>query len=214
MSNVTVIDYGIGNLLSVCRALEHIGAHVTLTSDPEQVRNAQRIVLPGVGAFGDGMQALEERRLSEAIREAAAGGVPVLGICLGAQMLLDSSEEFGDHLGLGLIPGKVLAIPDRGISGEALNVPHMGWANLSPANDHRFESPLLAHTAPDSAVYFVHSFQAHPHNPADIAAVCDYAGNRLTAMVRHDNVFGCQFHPEKSGPVGLGILKRFLEIAA
>jgi len=214
MSNVVVVDYGMGNLLSVCRALEHLGAQVELTSNPETVRNAERIVLPGVGAFGDGMQALEEQQLGRAIQDAADAGTPLLGICLGAQMLLDSSEEFGNHLGLGLIPGKVLAIPPCGIAGETLKIPHMGWANLRPANDHLFDNPLLDHTAPDSAVYFVHSFQAHPQDPADIAAVCDYAGNQLTAMVRHGNVFGCQFHPEKSGPVGLNILKRFLEIAA
>lgn len=214
MSSVVVIDYGMGNLLSVCRALQHLGADVTLTSEPEAVRGAQQVVLPGVGAFGDGMQALEQRGLADAIREVADNGVPVLGICLGAQMLLDSSEEFGIHPGLGLIPGEVLAIPTTGVGGEALKVPHMGWSNLRPANDRRFDNPLLAHTAVDSAVYFVHSFQANPDDPADIAAVCDYAGNRLTAMVRHGNVFGCQFHPEKSGPVGLNILKRFLEVAA
>jgi len=214
MSKVTVIDYGMGNLLSVRRALEHLGAEVTLSSDPTDILTAARIVLPGVGAFGDGMQALDASGLSDAVRNAANAGVPVLGICLGAQMLFDSSEEFGKYQGLGLIPGQVLAIPTQGCAGETLKVPHMGWANLHPANDHRFDNALLAHTAPDSAVYFVHSFQAHPDDPADIAAVCDYAGNRLTAMVSHGNVFGCQFHPEKSGPVGLHILQQFLEVAA
>lgn len=214
MSRITVIDYGMGNLLSVCRAFEHLGAEVELTADPEAVRRAERLVLPGVGAFGDGMAALNDLGLSSAIREAAVGGTPVLGICLGAQMLLDGSEEFGEHQGLGLIPGRVRAIPASGSQGEPLKVPHMGWADLHAANDTCFDHPLLAGTVRGSAVYFVHSFQAHPLAEADRAAECDYAGNRLTAMISHGKVFGCQFHPEKSGPVGLQILKNFVELAA
>ena len=160
------------------------------------------------------MQALDARGLSDAIRDAADDQAPLLGICLGAQMLLDSSQEFGDHDGLGLLSGKVVAIPGHDIEGRPLKVPHMGWSNLLPANDRQFDSPLLGRTARNSAVYFVHSFQAMPSEPGHIAAVCDYAGNRLTAMVQQGNVFGCQFHPEKSGPVGLAILQRFLELAA
>ena len=214
MNKITVIDYGMGNLLSVRRAFEQVGAEVILTADPEQVRQAERLVLPGVGAFGDGMAALEQRGLSDAIREAAGRGVPLLGICLGAQMLLDASEEFGTHQGLGLIPGQVQAIPAQGSDGNELKVPHMGWADLHPANQQHFDNPLLAHTAQGSAVYFVHSFQAHPVDGSDLAAVCDYAGNRLSAMLHRNNVYGCQFHPEKSGPVGLNILQQFVELAA
>lgn len=214
MNKVTVIDYGMGNLASVCRAFEHLGAEVTLSDDPHQIGNAERLVLPGVGAFGDGMQALDEKKLSDPIRHAAASGTPLLGICLGAQMLLDSSEEFGTHSGLGLIPGTVLAIPDSDASGQSLKVPHMGWADLVPANDSHFDNQLLRHTEPGSAVYFVHSYQAHPQSANHRTAICDYAGHALTAMLQHGNIYGCQFHPEKSGPVGLGILQQFLELAA
>lgn len=213
-NKVAVIDYGMGNLLSVCRALQHLGAEVELTANPADIPSASKLVLPGVGAFGDGMQALRERGLDQALLKAASHGVPLLGICLGAQMLLESSEEFGRHEGLGLVPGRVLSIPHQDAAGHRLKVPHMGWADLKPANGQTFDNPLLDTTATDSAVYFVHSFQAHPDQPGDLAAVCDYAGNRLTAMVSRGNVFGCQFHPEKSGPVGLRILDRFLEIAA
>lgn len=211
MSRVTLIDYGMGNLLSVSRALQHLGVEVITSSDAQQVGRAERLVLPGVGAFGDGMQALHDRGLDRVIVEAAGRQVPILGICLGAQMLLDASEEFGEYSGLGLIPGRVTAIPGQGADGASLKVPHMGWADLLPANQDDFDDPLLADMDSHSAVYFVHSFQAHPEAPEDRVAVCDYAGNRLTAMVRRGTVSGCQFHPEKSGPVGLAILRRFVE---
>lgn len=211
MNQVTVIDYGMGNLLSVIRALEHVGASAELSSDPQKIESAERLLLPGVGAFGDGMSALCERGLDTAIQVAATAGTPLLGICLGAQMLFDSSEEFGQHQGLGLIPGAVCAIPKHDHQGTPLKVPHMGWADLQPANQAHFDVPLLSDTEVGSSVYFVHSYQAQPHDPSHRAAVCDYAGNPLTAMVHRDNIYGCQFHPEKSGPVGLTILHHFME---
>jgi glutamine amidotransferase len=172
------------------------------------------LVLPGVGAFGDGMAALRERGLDEAIRAQAAAGKPLLGICLGAQMLLDGSEEFGHHAGLGLIPGQVRRIPSRGSDGRPVNVPHMGWANLQATRGDKPGPALLRGTGPDSAVYFVHSLHALPEDADDLVASCRYAGHSLSAMLQRGNVHGCQFHPEKSGPVGLNILRNYLETAA
>lgn len=212
MPTVTVIDYGMGNLLSVCRALEHLGADVILSQAGDTIADAQRLILPGVGAFGDGMAELGKRRLIAPLRRAADAGTPLLGICLGAQMLLDGSEEFGEHPGLGLIPGAVRAIPDHGRDGQPLKVPHMGWAELLPTAQG-LAHPLLAGIRAGSSVYFVHSYQAHTQDPADVVARCDHGGNTLTAMIAHANIYGCQFHPEKSGPVGLRLLKNFLELS-
>ena len=204
---VTIIDYGMGNLLSVCRAFEHVGATVILSSNPEDIRQTTHLVLPGVGAFGDGMAELKRRGLIEPIKQCTHDGIPLLGICLGAQMLLDVSEEFGSHQGLGLIHGEVRAVPPTGINGPALKVPHVGWADLESEHNH----PLLIGLPAHSAVYFVHSFQGHPSDEHDLIGYCDFGGHRLSAIIGHGQVTGCQFHPEKSGPVGLGILKNFLE---
>lgn len=203
---VTVIDYGMGNLLSVCRALEHVGATVTLSSDPDDIARAERLLLSGVGAFGNGMAELDRRGLIEPIRRRAAAGTPLLGICLGAQMLLDSSEEFGEHRGLGLIPGEVRAIPTQDTEGHPLKVPHVGWADLYGVRPH----PLLDGVASETAVYFVHSYQCHPRDSDHLISHCDFGGHRLNAMIGYGNITGCQFHPEKSGPTGLRILSNFL----
>lgn len=205
-SKVTVIDYGMGNLLSVCRALEHLGAEVTLSHEPDVIVQADKLILPGVGAFGDGMNELNKRGLSDVLRDKANDGTPILGICLGAQMLLDSSEEFGSHQGLGLIPGRVLAIPTTDTEGRPLKVPHVGWSDLDTDHNH----PLLKGIPTPSAVYFVHSFQCHPNDENDLITHCLLGGHKITAMVAHANIAGCQFHPEKSGPVGLRILANFL----
>lgn len=214
MTQVTVIDYGMGNTLSVCRALEHVGATVKLSSHPDQIKDSDALVLPGVGAFGDGMAELHKRNLVEVIQDEADDGTPLLGICLGAQMLVDSSEEFGTHDGLGLIPGNVKAIPDQTYYGDDLKVPHMGWADLKNIRNGDFDNPLLMHVKTQSAVYFVHSYQIEADEQNDLIATCDYGGNQLTAMIARENIFGCQFHPEKSGPIGLTILQEFVELAA
>jgi glutamine amidotransferase len=206
-AGVTVIDYGMGNLLSVCRALEHVGADVTLSGDPEIILQSERLVLPGVGAFGDGMAELERRQLIEPIRKRTADNTPLLGICLGAQMLLDNSEEFGNHNGLELIHGQVRAIPTTDTSGQPLKVPHVGWSDLHIDQPH----PLLEGLPPESAVYFVHSFQCLPQDKRDLIGHCNLGGHAITAMISHGRITGCQFHPEKSGPVGLHILRNFLE---
>ena len=158
MSEVTVIDYGVGNLLSVSRALEHCGACVTITSDPAVILNSARVVLPGVGAFADGMAALQVKGLDAVVRQVAATGTPLLGICLGMQMLMDESEEFGATPGLGLIPGRVVKIPATATTGAQHKIPHIGWSDLVlPAQRDSWQSGLLTDVEPGEAVYFVHS---------------------------------------------------------
>lgn len=211
MSNrVTVVDYGIGNLFSVGRALEHCGAEIEFSSAPEAIAGAARLVLPGVGAFADGMQGLRDRGLVEPLRAYAASGRPLLGICLGMQMLASVSEEFGEHEGLGLIPGRVQAVPATDTQGRPHKIPHIGWSALRLPPGARWAGSPLCDTPPGSAVYLVHSFAVVPDDPIDRLADCDYGGHAIAAAIRRDNVVGCQFHPEKSGTVGLNILARFL----
>jgi imidazole glycerol-phosphate synthase subunit HisH len=198
---VTMIDYGFGNVRSVEKALAHTGATVLLTADPVAVRRARKLVLPGVGAFAAGMVALNERELGGAILEAAASGVPLLGICLGMQLLFDRSEEMGDHAGLGLLPGRVVRF-----QGDGLKVPHMGWNELEPQRSH----PLLAGIPAGAHAYFVHSYFCQPEEPGDLIASADYGGP-FAAVAGRANVAGLQFHPEKSQHVGLRILHNFLE---
>jgi glutamine amidotransferase len=208
---VVVIDYGVGNLLSVRRGIEHCGANVILTSDPAKILSGQRIVLPGVGAFGNAMQALDDMQLIPVIREVAESGTPILGICLGMQLLLEESEEFGLTPGLGLIPGRVTAIRNRSILNDQLKIPHIGWSRLIPAEDSKWQDRLLGSNVPGDEMYFVHSFMATPASVAHRLADCIYGGHRIPAVIRRGNVFGCQFHPEKSGNKGLNFLQSFCD---
>jgi glutamine amidotransferase len=211
-SEVTVIDYGMGNLLSVRRAIEHCGAQVSLTSDPSVLAHARKIVLPGVGAFSSGMFALRQRGLDVAIRQAVARGVPLFGICLGMQMLLEKSEEFGVTEGLGLIPGRVVAIPKEGADGSPLKIPHIGWNELCLSAGRRNWSDFpLRPVDPGTPMYFVHSFMADHVDPSHRVADCIYGGKAICAAIARGIVFGCQFHPEKSGEAGLRILRDFVE---
>ena len=208
---VTVIDYGMGNLFSVCRAIEHCDAEPVICSDPEEVLRAERLVLPGVGAFGDGMAELERRELRGPIRVAAWEGTPLLGICLGMQMMMESSEEFGLNPGLALIPGCVTPIPDKTPAGEPLKVPQVGWNTIYvPQARGTWAGTPLEATEERSSVYFVHSFAAVPDHDEHRLADCVYGGHVVSAAVARGNLVGCQFHPEKSGPVGLAILRRFI----
>jgi glutamine amidotransferase len=211
--DVAVIDYGMGNLLSVRRALEYCGATVTVTADPTAILAASRVVLPGVGAFSDGMAELRRTGLDDVMREVAVRGRPVLGICLGMQMMLEESEEFGSTRGLGLISGRVIAVPSRAVDGEALKIPHIGWNALMPSGASAgWQGTFLRETRPGEAVYFVHSFMAEPSEPRYRVADCIYGGRRISAVVGQGNLFGCQFHPEKSGPTGLTMLRTFLQL--
>lgn len=212
MPKVTVVDYGIGNLLSVKRALEYCGAEVELTDSPRLIENAERLVLPGVGAFADGMSGLRERRLISAIKKYARADRPFLGICLGMQMMLEVSEEFGSHEGLGLIPGRVVKISDTGIDGTPHKIPHIGWNQLALASGADWRETILAGVQPGDAVYFVHSFTPMPTNQQTRLADATYDGRTISAVIRSSCLYGCQFHPEKSGQVGLRILKCFLNM--
>lgn len=212
MTDVAVIDYGVGNLLSVERAFLHCGAAVDVTSDPTRILAARRVVLPGVGAFADGMGALQTRGLAGVVHEVAGRGTPLLGICLGMQMLLDASEEFGETAGLGLIAGRVVPVPDRDLTGAPQKIPHIGWNGLlPPAQTSGWTGSLLEGIAAGESVYFVHSFMAQPVDPRHCLADCLYGGVAVSAAVRRDNIMGCQFHPEKSGEVGLRVLRNFLQ---
>lgn len=208
---VTVIDYGAGNLLSVQRGLEHCGARVVVSADPDEIVTAKRVVLPGVGAFGSAMQELERLGLVAAIQELGHRQTPLLGICLGMQLLLDESEEFGSSAGLGLIPGRVVPVPTKTLSGALQKIPYIGWNALQPsvlATD--WSETLLADNKPGDAAYFVHSFMAVPTAAEHRIAECLSGGHRIAAAIGRGQITGCQFHPEKSGEVGLKILRRFI----
>jgi glutamine amidotransferase len=210
---VTVVDYGIGNLYSVSRALEKCGAEVALGTTPADIEQAERLVLPGVGAFYDGMRGLRERGLVEPLKRHAALDRPLLGICLGMQMLATFSEEFGQHEGLGIVPGRVLAIPGTTVDLQPLKIPHIGWAGLfKPAARIDWSGSILGGAEEGVAVYLVHSFALVPEDDDHRLADCVYGGHRLCAAVRKGNVFGTQFHPEKSGIAGLTMLTRFLSM--
>lgn len=208
---VAVIDYGMGNLLSVRRGLERCGATVTVTADPDAILSAPLVVLPGVGAFSDGMAELRRQGLDAVVREVAARGTPLLGICLGMQMLLDESDEFGTTTGLGLIPGRVVPVPSIMADGHPQKIPHIGWnALVLPQGREDWEGTLLEKVKLGEAVYFVHSFMASPTDPGHRIADCLCGGMPVSAAIGRGNVQGCQFHPEKSGEVGLKVLKSFL----
>ena len=203
---IAIVDYGVGNLFSLRSSFAAIGVEAAVTGSAEEIRAAERVVLPGVGAFRDAAAKLAQTGLDALVVEQARAGKPLLGICLGMQLLLEESYEFGRWQGLGLVPGAVRPIAD--VIPAHLKVPQMGWNAL------RFtgESPIFRDTRPGEYVYFVHSYYCDA--PAQyVSAVTDY-GAPLTAAVRRGNVYGCQFHPEKSGPVGLRILKAFSETEA
>ena len=204
---LAVVDYGVGNLFSLTCSLRAIGAEVTVTGEEEVLARAERIILPGVGAFGDAARALRRSGLEGAVLQAAEGGKPLLGICLGMQLLFDYSAEYGRHRGLGLIPGSVQ--PIRPLVPEGYKVPHMGWNGLNFPAD-REKSPLFRYVREGEHVYFVLSLAGTPCGDSTIAQ-SEY-GVPLTAAVARGSVYGVQFHPEKSGETGLNILRAFCEL--
>ena len=202
-----------GNLLSVKRGFEHCGADVKILSDPEAILASSRVVLPGVGAFRDGMAELNRHGLNEVVLEIVKQGKPLLGICLGMQMLFDRSEEFGVTEGLGLIPGDVVSIPTLSDDSKKIKIPHIGWNSLGmPPGVESWKDTLLADINVGEAVYFVHSFMAKTKDQKNLRATCLYEDKLITSVVDRKNVYGCQFHPEKSGEVGLKVLQRFLKL--
>jgi glutamine amidotransferase len=198
---IVIIDYGMGNLRSVQKAIEAVGSTAEITSDPERVRQASKVVLPGVGAFGDAMAELHRTGLGEAFREAVHQGKQCLGVCLGLQLLFDLSLEDGEHAGLGLLRGRVVRFAPR----PGLKVPHMGWNTLRI----RRPAPLLDGLGESPSVYFVHSYYARPEDPDVVAAEADYP-EPFAAVVWRDNLTACQFHPEKSQRVGLAMYTNFV----
>ncbi len=200
---IAVIDYGASNLRSVMHALAHLNADAHVAQSPAQLADARAIILPGVGAFGAGMERLRAAGFEEPLRRRVAAGTPLLGICLGMQFLFQVSEEMGTHTGLGLLPGRVVRFPE----GNGLKVPHMGWNQLHLAR----QSPLLEGVPEGGYAYFVHSYYVAPADDGDVLARTDY-GLRFTSVVAHGNVYGVQFHPEKSQAVGLRILRNFVEM--
>ena len=201
---VAIVDYGVGNLFSLKCSLAAIGAEVTVTADPDVLASADQIILPGVGAFGDAAEKLRATGLDSVLRELAAAGKPLLGICLGMQLLFEKSYEYGEHEGLGLIPGSVK--PIRDVIPSDYKIPHIGWNGLHLKG----HCPLFRNIREGDCVYFVHSFYATGCGPY-VTATADY-GAELTAAVAKGTVYGCQFHPEKSGKVGLSILKAFADL--
>lgn len=210
--NVTVINYGSGNLLSVSRALHRVGAKVTLSSDPRQVEHSDFIVLPGVGAFKQAMSELERLALIDPIRLAVRKGCQFLGICLGMQLLFDASEEFGESSGLELLSGRVIRLPSVSTNGDGMRIPHIGWNSLYAKTGGHSSINKIISLNDEISVYFVHSFMVQPSNHDDIVAWCLYGGHEIPAIVSRNNIHGCQFHPEKSGSHGLQILSHFLTL--
>ena len=203
---IAIVDYGVGNLFSLRSSLQYLGADVTVTGDADVLSRADQVILPGVGAFADAAAKLRSSGLDEAVLEVANSGKPLLGICLGMQLLLERSFEYGEHQGLGLIPGDVVSMEP--VVPQGYKVPHIGWNALHFPED-RPRSPIFADLKEGDFVYFVHSYYAD-RCPA-VTAVAEY-GATLTAAVGRDNVYGCQFHPEKSGAVGLSILRAFCRL--
>ncbi|MBE5996911.1 MAG: imidazole glycerol phosphate synthase subunit HisH [Lachnospiraceae bacterium] len=200
---IAVIDYDAGNIKSVEHAFRYIGEDVTITRDPVMIRNADHIVLPGVGSFGDAMEKLHRYDLVDPIRETAEKGVPFLGICLGEQLLFESSEESPGVPGLGILKGRVLRFPDQ----SGYKIPQIGWNSLKLMNGGR----LLRNLQDGAYVYFVHSFYVHAQDRSIVKAVCSYTAE-ADAAVENGNIAACQFHPEKSGDIGLAILKNFVNM--
>lgn len=198
---IAVIDYGVGNLFSLCSSLKYIGEEAVVSGDADVIKKADRLILPGVGAFADAAKKLSESGIGDVIKSEAASGKPIMGICLGMQLLFDVSYEYGEHKGLGLIGGNVKPIGD--VIPNRLKIPHIGWNALIKKKDH----PFLKNVDDGECVYFVHSFYASDCDES-VIATAEY-GAELTAAAAYKNVVGCQFHPEKSGDVGMRILKAF-----
>jgi len=210
---IVVVDYGRGNLFSLGQALCYLDATFEITGDPAKLAAAERIILPGVGAFGDAMARIRDFGLVESLKAAEAAGKPLLGICVGCQLLLSKGEEFGEHEGFGFVPGRVARLPDPDRTrppADRTRIPNIGWRRLR----HKPDDPYVSDLDDDTMVYFVHSYAPFVENPADTAATISVNGAAVPAIIRHGSIVGYQFHPEKSGPAGLDLLARFLSLPA
>ena len=206
---IAIIDYGIGNVRSILGAFENQGVDVLLTNNKDEILKSDGLVLPGVGAFSHGMENLKSYDLVDAIKEYAISDRPFMGICLGMQLLFEESEEFGETKGLGLILGKVVKLPTKDSQNEKL--PHVSWNELNSKNVPWVDT-ILADIEEGSDMYFVHSFIAQPRDGDNILSTTEYSSHNFCSSVKKDNIFGCQFHPEKSGPTGLKIINNFIRM--
>ena len=213
-SSVTVLVYGMCNMLNVVRAFQHVGADVTVATEPAMARSADRLVVPGVGAFGDSLAEVRRRGFDETIHGFIETTRPFMGICVGMQMLFDGSEEFGNHSGLGIFAGRVRHVPRQALDGSPQRVPHIGWNHLvEPQGGRGWDASILSQCSGNQpAMYFVHSYAACPDNDSDRLADCLYGGHRICAAIQRDNVSAMQFHPERSGEVGLATLRNFMSL--
>ncbi|MBI2050306.1 MAG: imidazole glycerol phosphate synthase subunit HisH [Parcubacteria group bacterium] len=210
MKKILIIDYGLGNLFGLKKALAYAGADVSPSEHPEDISGADALVLPGVGAFGDGMAEFEKRGFKQAVLDEVKAGKPLLGICLGMQFLFDKSYEFGEQQGLGIIPGEVkkISVPNE----PFCKIPHIGWNTLLPPDGDEFRGHLLKGIKPGSQAYFVHSYAGYPTNLVDVAANTWYCKSSIPAVIEKENTYGVQFHPEKSGTLGIQIFKNFFSL--
>lgn len=206
---IVVVDYEMGNILSVKRALEYCGADVLVTQDKEVIGNAQKLVLPGVGAFGAAMQSIKQLALFDAIRSVAENNNSILGICLGMQLLFDGSSEFGNYEGFGFIPGSVLSMQEKSLLGRDLKIPHIGWNGVYESSKNVWKNTLISDFDQGEEMYFVHSYYANLNSPDDLLAYSKYGDLIIPSVVRRGKIYGCQFHPEKSGSSGLMMLRKF-----
>lgn len=207
---IAVVDYGMGNLYSVSRACAHVGMAPVLASTPEALQDVDGIILPGVGAFADAIRSLRDCGMAEALKAAAGEGTPLLGICLGLQLLMTESEEFGSHRGLDLVPGTVQRLKGLNGDGERLKVPQVGWNRLYEPAERQWAGTLLDGVAPSDTVYFVHSYCVRPEHEAHVLSASEYGVDRFCSTVQSGSVVGCQYHPELSGPTGLRIYRNFM----
>lgn len=206
---ITIVDYGVGNLRSLIRAFELFGANVLISEDPKTLVDSDAIVLPGDGAFNSGMRGLRVRNLTQAVKDFAKSGKPILGICLGAQILLSFGFEFGKFSGLDLMKGKVIRFPKLK---DNEKIPQIGWNSIFAQNDKNWKNTILENVKSGSNVYFIHSYIIKPSNKYDILALSTYGEYEFCSVIFRNNIYGCQFHPEKSGDVGLLIINNFLKV--
>lgn len=209
--SIAIVDYGMGNLFSVRQAFAAVGQDAEITDSSQRVAAADALVIPGVGAFGVAMDVLTRTGIADTVRERVSRGTPIVGICLGMQLMMSTSAEFGAHQGLGLIAGEAVSLKDVPGIDPAARVPHVGWTDVHPAPDSRWQGTPLEGLAPGSPMYFVHSFCVRPADAAVVLAESEYLGARFCSSLVKDNVFGCQFHPERSAGDGIDIYRRIVD---
>lgn len=209
---VAIIDYGLGNIFSISQAILHVGAIPVITKEPGEILNASHLVLPGVGAFGDAMQVLDQLDLIPVILDYVQTGKPLMGICLGMQLLFEKSEEFGTNTGLGLIEGNIVKFPSQNSEKERIKVPQIAWNQIYKKDAQGWDDSPLSSLEEGSFMYFVHSFYTKPQNEDSVLSTTNYAGINYCSSVKKENIFGFQFHPEKSGHEGLKIYRNFINI--